>query len=312
MNIKKLTTILFVVLLSSCKTTYYPQQEEELYSRLYNNYKSYADYKENNYDWKGARVFNKKAKNIKKGIKIMPENVPENMDLDDFFSKGTTYKELLDMRNRMYLIINNETARQNYPDETADLQFYYDCWILESKDYERYGQMARCRQGFEDNLTLLEYKLAILTTKEKDLIKNSIDKKEEIVSNFYRPKNFTIYFDFDSSALTEDSSRILWQFMDYIKTINGAYTIQITGHADRTGSKEYNEKISERRLETVKHYLIKNGINQDIIKTKYYGEIYPSVITSNGYKEETNRRVVITIKPDNTTDSQTDQSDEIM
>lgn len=226
----------------------------------------------------------------------MPEEVFRDIDVVKFFSKDITYEQLLDMRERMFLILNDNTAKLEYPEEVANLQFYYDCWILEERLYTKYSQMARCKQGFIDTLAYLEFKLLRLTITEKDLIQKNIDNEKIHTDIFIRPRKYVIYFDFDSSVLTEDSSRVLWEFLNDTKKVEGKYIVKIIGHADRVGTKKYNQKLSKRRTNTIKHYLVKNGIPENIIRINWQGEIDPQVITSNNYKEELNRRVTITIE----------------
>ena len=164
------------------------------------------------------------------------------------------------------------------------------------QNYTKYSQIARCKQGFIDTLAYLEFKLLRLSITERDLVQKNIDNEKIYTNVFIRPKKYVIYFDFDSSVLTEDSSRVLWEFLRDAEKVNGKYIVNIVGHADRVGTRGYNEKLSKRRTDTIKHYLMKNGIPENIIKIKWQGEIDPQVITSNNYKEELNRRVTITIK----------------
>ena len=53
------------------------------------------------------------------------------------------------------------------------------------------------------------------------------------------------------------------------------YIVEIQAHTDSKGSQEYNEKLSERRAESAKRYLVKRGIAKDRIRTTWFGEINP-------------------------------------
>lgn len=296
MRVKNFLLLFAIFFLYSCAVSYYSDNEKEFYSYLEQNYKTYGDYKTENYDWKGARLFYRKANVIKDGKRLMPEEVFRDIDIVEFFSKDITYEQLLDMRDRMFLVLNDNIAKTEFPEEVANLQFYYDCWVLEERLYTKYSQISRCKQGFIDTLAYLEFKLLRLTTTERDLIKKNIDNEKIYADIFIRPRKYVIYFDFDSSVLTEDSSRVLWEFLRDAEKVNGKYIANIIGHADRVGTIAYNKKLSKRRTDTIKHYLIKNGIPENIIKISWQGEIDPQVITSNDYKEELNRRVTITIE----------------
>ncbi|MDH3320764.1 MAG: OmpA family protein [Betaproteobacteria bacterium] len=50
--------------------------------------------------------------------------------------------------------------------------------------------------------------------------------------------------------------------------------INIAGYTDRIGSVQYNQKLSERRAEAVKAYLVRQGANADKIQTTGYGKMY--------------------------------------
>jgi outer membrane protein OmpA-like peptidoglycan-associated protein len=60
-------------------------------------------------------------------------------------------------------------------------------------------------------------------------------------------------------------------FKEYLKYKADA-RLTLTGHADVRGPKEYNLKLSERRVESVKHYLVEHGVPGDHLDTKALGE----------------------------------------
>jgi outer membrane protein OmpA-like peptidoglycan-associated protein len=60
-------------------------------------------------------------------------------------------------------------------------------------------------------------------------------------------------------------------FKEYLKYKADAHLI-MAGHADVRGTKEYNLKLSERRVEAVKHYLVEHGVPADHLETKALGE----------------------------------------
>lgn len=291
----KFLYILSFVMLFGCFSKHYQQNENEFYTYLHNNYLTYASYKKENYDWKGARIFNSKAQKIESGRMVLPIDLPTQKQMTKFFSKDITPTQLEDMQQRMFLVINNQKAKQEYPEEVANMQFFHDCWIVEEENYTRYSQIVRCKQGFIDTLTYLEFKLMTLTKEERDLILQDLDKEDYEPQEFIKPKKYIIDFDFDSSAITESASRTIWEVLNDIKKIEGNYIINIKGHADRVGNKKYNQKLSKRRTDTVRHYLVKNGIDDAKIRESWNGEIDPRVITNNDFKEELNRRVIITI-----------------
>jgi len=73
-------------------------------------------------------------------------------------------------------------------------------------------------------------------------------------------------------------------------------SILIEGHTDSMGKKTYNQRLSEQRANSVKHFLITEGVESNRITTIGYGELHP--IASNETKEgrQENRRVKITLE----------------
>ena len=293
-NYIKYICFLFCLLLSAC-TTKYTSDETAFYANLKNDYEMYSQYKAQNFDWDGAKLFRDKAVKIKQGIAVEPEKVTFVDKAGDFIFNDVTYTELSNAYERMNILLNNNLAKKQYPIKASDLQFYFDCWLVEEKYYTRYGQIGRCKQNFLENLNYLEFQLIQMNTEESDLIKKEIEEKK-VEKTFIKPKKYVVYFDFDSSAINQAGSEEIWKFLNDVKNINGKYIVDIVGHADRIGNKKYNETISKRRADTVKHYLVKNGIPENIINVKWSGNIDPMVITRNNFKEELNRRVDIQLK----------------
>ncbi len=293
-NYIKSVYFLFCLVLSACATKY-TSDETAFYANLKNNYEMYSQYKAQNFDWDGAKLFRDKAVKIKQGIAVEPEKVTFVDKTGDFIFNDVTYTELSNAYERMNILLNNNMAKKKYPIKASDLQFYFDCWLVEEKYYTRYGQIGRCKQNFLENLNYLEFQLIQMNTEESDLIKKEIEEKK-VEKTFIKPKKYVVYFDFDSSAINQAGSEEIWKFLNDVKNINGKYTVNIVGHADRIGNKKYNETISKRRANTVKHYLVKNGIPENIIKVKWSGNVDPMVITRNNFKEELNRRVDIQLK----------------
>jgi OOP family OmpA-OmpF porin len=105
-------------------------------------------------------------------------------------------------------------------------------------------------------------------------------------------RSYLIFFDFDKSDLTEDAIDVLNRlYSDAVK--QKASMFYVTGHADRSGSDEYNMALSQRRADTVKRALINMGANSRNIATKAEGERMPLVPTADGVREPQNRRTEI-------------------
>ena len=81
-----------------------------------------------------------------------------------------------------------------------------------------------------------------------------------------------IYFDYNKADLRSDHIPILDKAVASLKQ-NPDASILITGNCDARGSDEYNMKLGGKRSETVKAYMLKNGIPEDRIKIVSRGKL---------------------------------------
>jgi outer membrane protein OmpA-like peptidoglycan-associated protein len=105
-----------------------------------------------------------------------------------------------------------------------------------------------------------------------------------------------IFFDFDSYTLKSSFEKYLLLIVDQIKQNNTAI-IEINGHTDDVGKKEYNHQLSLKRADAISLFLTLNGIKNSI-KTNGFGSnkpMYPNTTSENRKK---NRRVELFIKTD--------------
>ncbi len=107
----------------------------------------------------------------------------------------------------------------------------------------------------------------------------------------------TIFFAFDSSTLDETAKNTLKSNADFLKA-NAKVDIQVEGHCDERGGRQYNLALGERRAKSVKDTLIAFGIESKRVSTISYGNERP---VSEGHDESAwskNRRgnFVVTAK----------------
>ena len=86
-----------------------------------------------------------------------------------------------------------------------------------------------------------------------------------------------IFYDFDKATLRPESATALDQLVKMLND-NPHITIELSAHTDFKGSSEYNERLSQRRAESVVNYLIDHGIAADRLTPKGYGEGKPKTI----------------------------------
>lgn len=108
-------------------------------------------------------------------------------------------------------------------------------------------------------------------------------------------KTFLVFFDWDKSDIRPDAAAILTEAATAAK--GGALTVvlRLVGHADRSGPRPYNQRLSEHRALAVKDFLVSQGLSADVIATLGKGEDDPLVATPDGVREPRNRRVEIAL-----------------
>jgi OOP family OmpA-OmpF porin len=102
------------------------------------------------------------------------------------------------------------------------------------------------------------------------------------------------FFDFDKSVVKPAGKTKLDDLVSKVKDINLEVIIAV-GNTDSVGSDAYNQKLSVRRAEAVKAYLVSKGIEKNRIYTEGKGEKQPvaSNVTAEGRAK--NRRVEIEV-----------------
>ncbi|WP_394754987.1 outer membrane protein OmpA [Rhodoferax sp.] len=102
------------------------------------------------------------------------------------------------------------------------------------------------------------------------------------------------FFDFDKSVLKPEGKAKLDDLVGKVQGINLEVIIAV-GHTDSVGTNAYNQKLSVRRSEAVKAYLVSKGIEKNRVYTEGKGELQP--VADNKTKEgrAKNRRVEIEV-----------------
>ena len=120
-----------------------------------------------------------------------------------------------------------------------------------------------------------------------------IDRRgDDIVLNM--PSSVT--FGFDSAELTADARSAL----NEVANVLTQYTdtrVNIAGHTDSTGDASYNQRLSERRAQSVGSYLSQNGVSSMRLNTMGYGANQPVASNATEQGRAQHRRVEITLPP---------------
>jgi OOP family OmpA-OmpF porin len=103
-----------------------------------------------------------------------------------------------------------------------------------------------------------------------------------------------VNFEVNSSRLTANAKVILNQVADSLAGAPGM-RVEIGGHTDAQGSDAFNLKLSDRRAQAVKDYMVSRGIGADRLESKGYGETQPVDSNDTAEGRELNRRVEMKI-----------------
>ncbi|MCG8356565.1 MAG: OmpA family protein [Kiloniellales bacterium] len=167
-------------------------------------------------------------------------------------------------------------AREWAPEPAARAQVMYDCWVQEQEENFQPDDIAACRDAFLEAMDEVE---ALMPTPAEP-------------AEMPLPGPYVVFFDFDSSALSQDAVATLDEVAEDYDAAKPTQVI-VQGHTDRAGTDRYNMALSQRRADAVFDYLTRNGVPGGAIAVDYFGESRPQVPTADGVPEQANRRVEI-------------------
>ena len=247
--------------------------------QLARNYKDLSNYEAYQmYDWPSADMYADKAMAAGAGRQVQP--------LDPAQWRGTyptthvkgddKLAELVAARQRLMAgLANGSTTR--VPVDAAYAQSNYDCWVEQQSEGWQFDHIQACKNGFMRAIQVVETRQTTQTQPAAPAATGP----------------FLVFFDWDKSTLTDDARRVLDQIAQ--RERNSTEAIHLIGHADRSGPDNYNMKLSQRRADSTKAYLVAHGISANRITTEARGERDPLIQTADGVREPQNRRVAINL-----------------
>ena len=115
--------------------------------------------------------------------------------------------------------------------------------------------------------------------------------QEDLVANV----GDRVFFDFDSSVIRADQRPVLQRQAEWM----GRYSdvrVQVEGHADERGTREYNLALGQRRANSARDVLVASGVNGARISTISYGKDRPAALGSDEAAWAQNRRAVTVVQ----------------
>ena len=108
-------------------------------------------------------------------------------------------------------------------------------------------------------------------------------------------RTYLVFFDWDRADLTDRARQIIADAAQNARRVQTT-RIEVSGHADTSGTPAYNQRLSQRRADAVAGELVRNGINRSEISVQAFGESRPLVSTGDNVREPQNRRVEIVLR----------------
>ncbi len=228
------------------------------------------------YDHVDAVSFLDKAAAAAAGQTVLPWD-PREWRIDSAETMATMTAE------RAVLLAELDSGdRAELPETAARAQTMFDCWVEEAEEGPLHNgpiaahqdaMIAQCRDAF---LTALEELLYV--------------PPEPVVEE--PQTEFTIYFSWNRSELSEFAGGFLDAVVDEAMR-QGPSSITVVGHADTSGTDDFNDELSEARARETAAYLAAAGVDDSIISVEWHGETLLAVDTGDGVRNPGNRRVEI-------------------
>lgn len=257
--------------------------------KLSSEYTEFVNQELNTYgDHADAIHFSRKGLAAARGDMVMPEAV------SDWNVNEGHMSELMNARSRLVAVFANG-ARELQPDLSAFTQVRYDCWIEEQEENFQPENISACKSQFMDGLAQLEATIVPAPpAPEPEPVAETFDVDPSEPMKVENAK-YIVFFDWDKSNLNAGANSILDSAAEEAKG-RSLTSINLVGHTDTSGSREYNQKLSMQRAQSVRDGMVQRGVDPGLLSLSHRGEEELLVDTADGVREPANRRTEITFQ----------------
>lgn len=264
----RIALISLLLLLSGCVTSLVQLQKIEPTGSPFQTYlaREYLDFAEDEadqYDWYDSAYFARKGLKAAKGIETLPES-PGEWGID---AKSLT--ELNEARGRLMKLLSSGIT-QTHPEESAKMQFFFDCWVEQQEEGWQVEHISYCREhlyNMMDNVFGATPKAATAITPHPE---GTPPTGDDVILQTKETKP-VIYFDNGSSELNEQAKRTVSNIISGLKD-KKVTAITLNGYADKTGNEDANMVLSKKRAQTVKKAFADAGFDEKSITIFAFGE----------------------------------------
>ena len=241
---------------------------------LHSGYIQLADMEYSEDDWPDGDIFVDRARLAAMGN----PSAPEPLSARKLISKHS--KPLGAARTRLVAALDGGAVK-SMGDLAAKAQVSFECWMQEAEENMQPKHIAACRNDFYGYMARLE------AGAPAPMMADPAPADP-------RKQDFIVYFDLDGEKVSEEGATIVKAAAGFAKR-NKATNLYVTGHTDRSGSREYNTKLAKSRTDAVIAALTSMKVKKSAIGSVVYGEDNLAVSTADGKTEGRNRRVVISV-----------------
>ncbi|HKU25462.1 MAG TPA: OmpA family protein [Candidatus Sulfotelmatobacter sp.] len=206
----------------------------------------------------------------------------------------------------------NEDARRRAEAEEARARAEQQQAALEAQQQEAAAQLAAARNAADDAQRKAQEAQNQMAQAEQERLQaeqqaqEAIRQKEEMRARLLAQLNQVLQTRDTARGLIVNMPDVLFDFNKYtlkpearerlakISGIIEAYPslkLQVEGHTDSIGSDEYNLQLSEKRADSVRAYLVSNGVTPDSVTAQGFGKADPVADNSTAQGRKLNRRV---------------------
>lgn len=257
---------------------------------LTEEYRNYVNRELSTYsDHADSLHFSRKGLSAARGDMVMPEPI------SDWDVNAGHAEELIVARSRLVNVMALG-SRETQPQLSAFAQARFDCWIEEQEENFQQDKISACKSQFMDALGQLEAAMPAAPAPLPEPIVEApafdVDPNQPmLVEN----AKYIVFFDFDQSSLNAGANSILDAAASEAGT-RQLVSIDLVGHTDTSGSRDYNQKLSMKRANVVRDAMAQRGVDTSLLSVNHRGESELMVETADGVREPANRRTEITFQ----------------
>lgn len=120
--------------------------------------------------------------------------------------------------------------------------------------------------------------------------------KQLLPMNFDQVARSKVLFGSGEEQIDRNDMKTLDRIIYYLKHDPRVFAIYLDGHSDSVGRRYDNRQVSKARVEDVERYFIKQGVDPEMITTRFHGDRYPVASNGTAAGRAENRRVTIRLE----------------